>query len=572
MNDTKSIQDNVKTKSYMDIPLPQWREILAKECQVYVCNESYLAKRFDHINYSFVIKDVAEEIVIDNVYALLRFKYFPKSSDGVEEKIKDIIKSFTQNLKTSLIRVSFNPDDPCRHVKWLPDGCIAFRNGVYNFRNDEWLFKYNIIQVTNLNNVLYAYDPQYVITWYMNLDFEPLEFGINDFDLEQAIDIFKERDKIKQNLCFELMYNMSHDIDHRYKFERFKHLCEILGYLCYQSFSQKFVMFVGSGQNGKNSLLDGCFTSRVVPKPASIDIGSIEQDRFTSGALENKAHNIYLETTTDERAYKDNTKLKALTGSEDQTIESKGVSKYSGIINCKYIWSANDQDKIRFSDTTVGFRRRINIFEIWYRWDENKRFLRKGDYYDTTFSEDLSEIKEDLNNIITFIYFAMYGIKSGTKDFTRSFNFTENDWNYQYSDIDNSMRDAIENINPTQIYKWIMTGTDNYINGKSLFYDSSKKKLFDSLSMQEIGYYNYEDMIKFFGSPESEADFVEYFVNHDVYVSVAHLQRILNYPEQPATFISKFKKIFGLTSAIQIGGKPYARCKFIQNHLVILGS
>ena len=186
MNDTKNIQDNVKTKSYMDIPLPQWREILAKECQVYVCNESYLAKRFDHINYSFVIKDVAEEIVIDNVYALLRFKYFPKSSDTVEEKIKDIIKSFTQNLKTSLIRVSFNPDDPCRHVKWLPDGCIAFRNGVYNFRKDEWLFKYNIIQVTNLNNVLYAYDPQYVITWYMNLDFEPLEFGINDFDLDSS--------------------------------------------------------------------------------------------------------------------------------------------------------------------------------------------------------------------------------------------------------------------------------------------------------------------------------------------------------------------------------------------------
>ena len=152
-------------------------------------------------------------------------------------------------------------------------------------------------------------------------------------------------------------------------------------------------MLIGAGQNGKNSLFDGCFTNRVVPIPASNDLESIENDRFITGALENKAHNIFLESTTVAKTYAESKVIKALTGSMYQTVESKGIQKYSGIINCKYIFAANDQDKLKFGDTTVGFRRRINMFEIFYQWDKEKRFLSRGDYYDTTFSDSLSELK-----------------------------------------------------------------------------------------------------------------------------------------------------------------------------------
>ena len=56
-------------------------------------------------------------------------------------------------------------------------------------------------------------------------------------------------------------------------------------------------MLIGSGQNGKNSLFDGCFSNRVIPRPAANDLDAIEGDRFITGALENKAHNIFLETS-----------------------------------------------------------------------------------------------------------------------------------------------------------------------------------------------------------------------------------------------------------------------------------
>ena len=137
-----SVDAAVNDSIYKDYDLVEWQPILAKECQVYVFNENYLAKRFDQINFQFCSKDTAKEILIDNLYALLRYKYFKKRTDESEKRIEAIVKSFVANLKTTLIKVSFDKDTECAKVKWLPDGCIAFRNGVYNFRTDSWLFQY----------------------------------------------------------------------------------------------------------------------------------------------------------------------------------------------------------------------------------------------------------------------------------------------------------------------------------------------------------------------------------------------------------------------------------------------
>ena len=83
------LADSINSKALLARSLTDWRPILAVECQVYVYNENYIAKRFDQINYKFCNKVEAKEILIDNLYALLRFKYFPKQNEDIDERISE---------------------------------------------------------------------------------------------------------------------------------------------------------------------------------------------------------------------------------------------------------------------------------------------------------------------------------------------------------------------------------------------------------------------------------------------------------------------------------------------------
>ena len=565
-----NISNGITTNMYDTFSLVDWWPLLAKECQVYVCNEAYLAKRFDQINFQFCPKDKAKEILVDNLYALLRYKYFPKATDEVQDRIEKIIKSFTTNLKTVLIRVSFDEDSECEHVRFLPDGCVAFRNGVYDFKNNKWLFPYTKVAMTKQSNTIYLYDPQYIIQWYININFEPLGIDINQTTLEEFIELIKDLDKTSKNYCFELMYNMAHNIEHEFSIDKFKHLCEILGFICLQSFSQKFEIFVGSGQNGKNSLLDGCFSSRVMPSPANISIKDIESDKFVSGALENKSHNFFLETEAETMIQ--STNLKQLTGSMLQNVEHKGVDRYSSFINCKHCWSANDQDKLKFADTTVGFRRRINIYEVYYRWDAEGKFLKKGDFYDVTFSEDLSEIKADISNTIIFIYFAMYGIKLGTQDGTRAFRFDYNDWTLQYTDIDFDLKEAVDEITQEKLATWF-SYPKNREAGRIMFFDLNRKALHLSDQLRIYGINNYDEFINKFIKDEDGNDlFLQYFVEHDVYMSVRHIQELIGNLDVPRQFTQTFKKTYNINTFMNLtGNKPYVKVTFRNNKLKIIG-
>ena len=564
-----NISDGITTSMYKNFSLVDWHPLLAKECQVYVYGESYLAKRFDQINFQFCAKDTAKEILIDNLYALLRFKYFPKASDEIQDKIEKIIKSFTSNLKTTLIRVSFDEDSDCNKIKFLPDGCIAFRNGVFDFRKNDWLFKYTQIEMSKQYNTIYLYDPQYVITWYLNIKFESLDIDINETSLEEFMELIKLLDKEKKNYCWELMYNMSHTFEHKFDLNKFQHLCEILGFLCLQSFSQNFEILVGSGQNGKNSLIDGCFTSRVIPSPANIDMASIEDDQFVTGALENKAHNIFLETEA-ETMIKSKI-LKALTGSMYQTIQHKGVDKYSGILNTKHLWAANDQDKLKFSDPTIGFRRRINIFEVWFRWDSKNKYLTKGDYYDTAFSESLTEIKQDIGNLVVFVYFAIYGIKMATRNFIRPFRFDYNDWNLQYTDIDFDLKEKVEMISQERISNWF-TMVKNREAGRTMFFDLNRQALHLSPAIKEYGINNYDEYINKFIKDEDGNDlFLQYFAEHDAYMGIKHIQELIGDIQPPRIFTQNLKKSFNITQLVTLtSNKSYVRVTFRNNKLKIV--
>lgn len=570
MTKVKKISDialAIDSAAVLDRPLSEWRPILAEECQVYVFGENYIAKRFDQINYKFCEKYEARDILIDNLYALLRYKYFPKSTEEIDEKINKIVSNFTINLKSTLKKVSLEEDSSAEYVRMLPDYCVAFRNGVYNFKDNKWLFKYDITYIETLKNTIYQYDPKWIITWYINLDFEPLPISLSDTSLEEFIELMKEMTKIERNYCFELMYNISHNADDKFSLKRFKHLCQILGYTLNVSFLQYFVILVGSGQNGKNSLMDGCFTHRVIPTPTSNSIESFETDRFISGALENKAHNIYLETSQKTKEF-DSQILKNITGSMYQTIECKGIQKYSSIINCKHVFAANDQSKLKFSDTTHGFRRRINVFEIWYRWDAQKRYLKRGDYYETSFSDSLKEIKSNISNVIAYVYFGMYGLKEATQNFENNFRFTQNEWSLTYSDIDIDLKEKIETLSLSKIGKEI--GRNDIIknNYKILFYDLNKTRLYESNSMKKLGYKTYEDMIRMLVDIE-EASY--YFSENDVYMNVRILQKLIGDNSSAITFTQNLKKIYNLNSLTNIhNNQPYVKVRFINNKITII--
>lgn len=562
MKKVEDIIAAVDTSALMAKPLPEWTPILAEECQVYVIDEQYLAKRFDQINYKFCEKEEAEEVLVDNLYAFLRFKYFPKITEEIAERINKIVKYFCVNLKTTLRRVTFDKAGLGIVIQMLPDYCIAFRNGVWNFKDNKWLFKYTKVKLEHLHNNIYAYDPAYAILWYLDYEFEALPIDLKTVKLAEFIEAMKDITKTHRNYCFELLYNISHTQVDKFDINKLQHLCEILGYTILQSFAQSFVLLIGSGHNGKNSLFDGCFTNRVIPRPASNDLDSIEQDRFITGALNNKAHNIFLETSA--KTYTESKMIKALTGSMYQTIEQKGINKYAGIINCKYLFAGNDQEKIKFSDSTTGFRRRINMFEIFYQWDPEKRFMKKGDYYDTSFSDSLSELKEDITNTTAYLYFAMYGIMLATSNFTKNFKFTYNDWNLRYTDVDFELKEKLESITAEDIGKRIKLSSD----GGYVLYDDKKRRLVDSPIAKGLGYDSIEGLIKLFLDPER---YMPFLADNDILISVRELQTIVKDTSIPLTFTQSIRKLYGLSKLDNLyNNKPYVKLRLLTGGLRIV--
>lgn len=574
----------------MNRSLTDWRQILTKECQVYVYEQQYLGKRFDQVHYKFMGIDEAKEVLIDNLYAILLYKYFPTINDEVLNKIDTIVKSMSRNIKTFLTKISFaDENNYFQGLKMhrVPNSAVAFANGIFDFKANRFIQKYEKIYIPTINNTIVLY-PTYIIEWNFDFDFEPLPINIMDTSFEEFIDIMKTLDTSQKNYCWELFYNMSHDINNRFSMDRMIHLAEILGYTLIPQFLQYFVLLIGSGQNGKNSLFDGCFSAKVIPRPVANSIESIENDRFITASLENACHNIFLETSA--KTYTDSNMLKALTGSMFQTIENKGVNKYSGVINCKYVFAGNDQSKIKFSDTTTGFRRRINIFEIYYAWDSDHRFMKYGDYYATDFSGDLHELKEDITNTICYIYLGMYGILSATKRFSKDFKFSYNEWTDAYSDIDVGLKEFFTEIADPELY-FSIWGDTRFLDDehqKAAFYnDTGKVRLYSLDCLKPLGVFGYETAIRYFKSTTSmvvvgadmEEDTIEesnvrlFFADKDFYVSLAYLRAMAIKHTKMAIgsqrdFNDKFKKIFPTVSYSMCSRRePYVRMRLIGNKL-----
>lgn len=568
----EQVQDllaNVQTAPLLARALSDWRPILIDEVQVFVFGENYIGKRFDQINYKMMALKEAKEVLIDNLYALLRTKYFVKSSDEADDRIKEIVKSFTENLKTTLKKVSLDDSTPDK-VSFLPDGCIAFRNGVYDFKKSDWLFKYQVLPMPKINNKLYMYPSQWIITWYLDIEFDPLPIDVMSLDCNGLMEIFKvlNNDPNTANLCSMLLHNMSYNSFRLYDQMKLTHICQTLGYLCCNSFLQKFTFFVGEGQNGKNSLIDGCFSHVVVPKPSNLSYEDIENDAFATGTLHNKAQNIFLET--DPQLHTKSAMIKQLTGSIYQSIHEKGIQKYQSLINCKYLFSANDQDKLKFEDATHGFRRRVNILELFYMWDAKGNYLSKyKGTYDVRLSDDFRELKSDKMNTIAFCYFAMVGLKTATKGFTSIFEYDSNDWSTAYSSADLDVQNEIRAMKFDKLLTYLKLHKDEE-EGRVMFYDTNYTRLTQSLTFNE----KIEDpnsLLKFLSDEEKRR---EYFSQHDIFVSVKSMKAALGYELlQMQTFTSQMKKAASIMpSSIHrlYNNNSYVKIRVINNKVKIL--
>ena len=586
---TKRMADTVTTSIAtglaIDRSISDWRPILTKECQVYVIGQQYIAKRFDEVHYKYCAVKEATEILTDNLYAILLYKYFPQMTDEVLSRIDEIVKSLTKNIKTFLTKISFENDEnhfQGQVMKRVPNSAVAFSNGIFDFVKNDFIVKYDRIYIPQINNTIILYN-DYIIEWNFDFDFDPLPINITETSFDEFLTIMKTLDAENRIYCWELFYNMTHDLRHKANRGRMLHLAEIFGYTLIPQFVQYFILLIGSGQNGKNSLFDGCFSAKVLPRPVSNSIEAIEKDRFITESLENSCHNIFLETSA--KTYTDSNMLKALTGSMYQTIECKGIGKYAGIINCKYVFAGNDQSNIKFSDSTIGFRRRINVFEIFYSWDPDHRFLRHGDYYCTDFSGDLHEIKNDISNTVCYIYLGMYGILSATKNFTRDFKFTHNEWSDAYSDIDVGIKDYFMDVAELSDY-FSIWGDSRFLDDAhqriAFFDERGDKRLYQTSAMENVGANSYDKCIYYMSSYTpvtvmdsdgneilvNELNCRQYMMNHDIYVSLPYLRAMMsrhtNTQYTQREFNDMFKKVFPTANYISCAQREtYVRMRLV---------
>ena len=563
----KDIEQKLDRNSNLTKSLSEWIPILANQVCVYRMGNQYLAKQFNNISYILCSKDDAKEIAKENIDALLKLRYFPNPTDEEYTRIKDIKSYFMDEIATSVIDITLNDDEDSKAMTMnkLPDSCIAFSNGVYDFRNDKWLFKYEKFsrEYTKGENgsskEIIWYDPKWYIGWNFKRDFTPKGITFNEVNemivkddlsddrisplslsFEEYIELLRQLDKKSKNLFFELFWNMSHDENHKFSMQKAKHLAEVLGFMTMRSFSEYFVFLIGDGGNGKDSLFDAFFKGRIEPPLTTNSLKDIEEDRFVIASIAKAPMNIRSEC--EQGTITKSEMLKQLTGTDFQTIEEKGVNKYSGYINCKFIFSANNKEQLKFRDDSVGFTRRMNMYELFYQYDSEKSFLKKGDYYDTTYSSSMEFRDRDSDCLWSFYYMCMFGIKVATNNYTRPFGFKDeqgnklNDYSSSYVDIDANVEEKMKKmtIGDLLIYGKI-NDDDNYIltdMGRTLAKDKDFKYWYDTPSKKQ----SIEKMLT-----DKDCNYVN---DHDLFISINALLKITGLNMTSNGFTSNMKKIY----------------------------
>lgn len=584
VNPTDRIKTAMDINALLAMSNDDWDDFLREQLGVFMLDgDKYVAKPFNKICYKQVSKDEASEKLVENAAFILKKLVFKEHTEAVYKCIDNILKRYKADPTSYILNLDYKSNEyGTKRVKDLPQTCIAFRNGVYDFAKNDWLFIYDKQIITENNQIIIRYPLDYIVYWYVDLDFTAIDgFDITQLTSQDFIDTIRAslcpKGSSQNNYTFELVWNMAHDSNDEFSLKKFEHLCKIMGYMIYQNFSNYFIYLVGNGQNGKNTLFDSTLKHYIKPTPTGQSLDDIEEDKFVTASFINTYQNIYLESEA--KPVTRSSRLKQITGSMYQSIEQKGIDKFTAMINCKMMFSANDKEKLKFTDSTTGLNRRINLYEVFFHWDKKLAYMDKGDkdWYDTTCSENLHEITGNPTNMLMYCYMGMLGIKLATKNFTKeSFDFGEhNEWDAKiYIDYNESLYKRIQNaLNFTNIKTYIKTleNEKKYkdivgmlrVGNESIFsvagfenskYAPHKYKAF----LDDVGEYEVIDT----EDGENISQFVEndlHYILDDniVYLYIPALMKLVNYVTPQQGFISELKKMYTKTNIKKIGAEWY---------------
>ena len=188
-------------------------------------------------------------------------------------------------------------------------------------------------------------------------------------------------------------------------------------------------------------------------------------------------------------------------------------------------------------------------------------------------SDDYHEFRNRVS-LETFIYLAMYGIKSATKNFTRQFKFTENDWNLSYSDVDLELKEKIENLSLPYILNTInqKKNSPTFNEFSDIFRDKNGELLYRSQIIKDYdpNINSFNDMLNSFTDQEFTGLF---FTDNDIYMNIKTLYQILygiTVNSQGRSFGSIIKKTFRNSNIKNMASnKPYVLIGFSGDRLRI---
>jgi len=163
-------------------------------------------------------------------------------------------------------------------------------------------------------------------------------------------------------------------------------IIELFGYCLIKNYSiQKWFMFLGSGANGKGTLLSTLRSFLGAENIAAVELQEFEKP-FSIAELYGRLANIVGDLSAKELYHSG--RLKSLTGGDLLLAEKKFQNPFNFINHAKLIYSANALPKT--FDGTVAFWRRVMLINF------SKTFVDKGDIKDLwkqfTTKEEMSGI------------------------------------------------------------------------------------------------------------------------------------------------------------------------------------
>lgn len=138
-------------------------------------------------------------------------------------------------------------------------------------------------------------------------------------------------------------------------------LQEYAGYMLVPDIEyQKFLLFIGEGQNGKSVFLD--VITAMLGGPDNVSSVSLSnfQDKFSLSGLVGRLANICGEVGDIEQISEE--KLKAIVGGDQVEVEEKYKKPYYTKVTGKHIFSTNHLP--RFRDRTLGLWRKMSVIEF----------------------------------------------------------------------------------------------------------------------------------------------------------------------------------------------------------------